>query len=100
MKRVYVSGPMTGIPQHNFPAFNSASALLRDKGYQVVNPAEINPHPGKDSWERCRRNDIRALCECDAIALLPGWESSKGAHLEVHLGHRLGMSISTIQEYT
>ena len=37
--------------------------------------------------------DIKALCDCDAIALMPGWENSKGAHLELHIAHRIGLKV-------
>ena len=46
--RVYISGPMSGLPELNFPAFHAAAASLRAKGLDVVNPAEINAeHPGQ-----------------------------------------------------
>ena len=99
MKSVYLSGPMTGIPKHNFPAFHDAATELRSMGFRVVNPAEINSVPGANSWEQCLRNDIKALCDCDAIILLPGWEGSRGAHLEVHIAHRVGMQIARIQDH-
>lgn len=97
MKRIYISGPMTGLPELNFPAFNAAAAALRAKGLEVVNPAEINPE-GEKTWEQCMRADIKALCDCDTLAMLPGWENSKGAHLEVHLAHRLGMKVMPIAD--
>jgi hypothetical protein len=81
---------MTGIPEHNFPAFHEWSARLRADGFDVVSPAEI---PDADSWELCLRADIRELTSCDALALMPGWENSKGANLELHLAHRLGLKI-------
>ena len=90
--RVYLSGPMAGLPELNFPAFNAAAATLRAKGLTVVNPAELNPDTAM-TWEQCMRADIKALCDCDALAMLPGWERSKGAHLELHVAHRLGMQI-------
>lgn len=90
--RVYLSGPMTGLPDLNFPAFRAAAAALRAKGIDVVSPAEISAE-NPDSWESCMRADIKALCDCDALVILPGWESSNGAHLEVHIAHRLGMKI-------
>jgi hypothetical protein len=95
MKRLYLSGPMTGLPDLNFPAFNEAAATLRAQGLEVVNPAEINPS-GSVTWEACMRADIKALCDCDAIVLLPGWERSSGANLELHLAHRLGLQITFI----
>lgn len=92
MMRVYLSGPMTGIADLNFPAFNAEAARLRASGFEVVNPAEINPD-SEMSWEACMRADIRALCDCDILALMPGWHGSRGAHLETHVAHRLGLRI-------
>lgn len=91
-KTVYISGPMSGLPQLNFPAFHAAAQQLRGLGLNAVNPAEINPDSAM-SWEACMRADIKALCDCDAIALLPGWERSKGAHLELHIAHRLNLDV-------
>ncbi|MFZ2541677.1 MAG: dATP/dGTP pyrophosphohydrolase domain-containing protein [Gallionella sp.] len=91
MKRIYLSGPMSGLPGHNFPAFHAQAAQLRASGYIVVNPAETD-HNGK-SWEDCLRTDIKELCTCDTIALMPGWERSKGANLELHVAHRVGMEV-------
>lgn len=88
--RVYLSGPMSGIAESNFPAFREHAARLRADGYEVVSPAEIQE---AGTWELCLRNDIRELVTCDAIALMPGWESSKGANLELHIAHRLGMEV-------
>ena len=92
MKKIYISGPMTGIPDLNFPAFNAAASHLRSQSFDVINPAEINPDTSKP-WDECLKSDIKALCDCDAIALLPGWENSKGAHLELHIAHRVGMEV-------
>jgi hypothetical protein len=98
---LYLSGPMTGLPQLNFPAFHAAAARLRALGYTVTNPAELNattsgPEP---TWEQCMRADIKALCDCDAIALLPGWVNSQGAHLEVHIAHRLALRIGSVDDF-
>ena len=90
--RIYVAGPMTGIEELNFPAFHAAAARLRAEGHHVENPAEINPDPAA-KWEDCMRADIVKLLECEAIALLPGWEKSRGATLEHHIATSLGMSV-------
>jgi hypothetical protein len=88
--RLYLSGPMSGIPELNFPAFNAAAAQLRVDGYEVINPAEITTDHGA-RWEDCLRLDIAQLVTCEAIALLPGWENSRGARLEEHIASELGM---------
>ena len=105
--RVYLSGPMKGYPESNFPAFNAFAAALRARGHEVVNPAEIDPgmpQPEEDSpdWQAfylaCLRADIKALCDCQAIALMPGWERSSGAHLELHIAHRVGLQVKSAGE--
>lgn len=88
--RVYIAGAMSGLPDLNFPAFHRAAAQLRALGYQVVNPAEINTDPAAD-WLTCMRADIKQLVDCDAIAMLPGWEQSKGATLERLIAVGLGL---------
>lgn len=81
---------MSGIADNNFPAFHRWAAKLRADGFDVVSPAEIEE---ADTWELCLRAGLRELCTCDAIALMPGWEGSRGAHLELHVAHRLGMKV-------
>jgi hypothetical protein len=88
--RCYVAGPMTGIEALNFPAFHAAAAILRARGYEVVNPAEINADPSA-GWDACMRADIAQLVTCDCIALLPGWEKSRGATIEARLAGDLGI---------
>lgn len=80
---------MSGVPEHNFPAFNEQAKRLRALGYKVVNPAELNPEG--TSWADCMRKDIAQLVTCDTIAKLDGWQNSKGATVEVELARKLGM---------
>ncbi len=90
--KIYISGPMTGLPDLNFPAFYAAAAELRAVGLDVVNPAEICPDHAM-AWADCMRADIVALMDCDAIVLLDGWVDSKGARLERHIAVQLGMAV-------
>lgn len=105
--KVYLSGPMTGYESENRPAFHAAAAALRECGFDVVNPAELNPGPPPSErdlhayeafYNACMRVDIKALCDCEAIALMPGWERSKGAHLELHIAHRVGLQVWQVGE--
>jgi hypothetical protein len=90
--RIYVAGPMTGIEDFNFPAFNAAADLLRCGGWTVENPAEHGIVDGAD-WADYLAYDLTRLGLCGAIYLLPGWENSKGAQLEVLVAQRLGMEV-------
>jgi len=112
---IYLAGAMSGIPEFNFPAFHQAAAKLRADGHSVFNPAErdIERHNGIDiskgnetgsqefatekfgfSLRDALADDTWYICkEADAIAMLPGWENSKGARAEhtlsVALGHKI-----------
>lgn len=44
------------------------------------------------------RADIKALCDCDHVVVLPGWEKSRGATLEVFIATQLGMRVTTLYE--
>lgn len=87
---IYISGPMSGLPDHNFPAFNIAAVLLRRAGYEVLNPAELEVDE-RWGWEMYLRRDIVELMKCDSVALLRNWEFSQGAALEVHIARQLRM---------
>ena len=95
LPRVYLAGPMTGYKDHNFQAFKDHTKWLRNHGYDVVSPEELeNKETGdRKSWEYYLTRDLRELLTCGSIAVLPGWEKSRGATLEVYVGWRLGFEI-------
>ncbi|MGV8293741.1 DUF4406 domain-containing protein, partial [Pseudomonas aeruginosa] len=72
MHRVYLSGPMTGITDFNYPAFNAEEKRIRALGYFVENPAVNMVYRGAP-WETFMRDGIKRLMDCDILALLPGW---------------------------
>lgn len=91
MNRVYIAGPMTGLPEFNFPAFHAAAARLRAHGLEVENPAE-NPAPPCGTWQGWMRKSIAQLITCDAVVLLPNWhDNSDGARTEYMLAVNLRM---------
>jgi hypothetical protein len=89
--RIYISGPMTGQDDHNFPAFHAAAERFRQTGWEVANPAENFDGRTDLPREMYLRTDMVMLAQCDAIALLPGWERSRGATLEAVLASELGL---------
>lgn len=90
--RIYIAGPMTVLPDLNFPAFNAAADALRTQGWHVENPADHGVIEGAQ-WEDYLAYDITRLGTCGAIYLLPGWEKSKGATLEAHIAKTLGLQV-------
>ena len=97
MTRLYVAGPMSGLPDFNYPAFNHAADRLRAFGYETLNPADLealNPTAGvPQKWDWYMRHALRMVLDSEAIALLPGWELSRGANLELHIADQLGMPV-------
>lgn len=91
--RVYIAGPMTGLPKFNYPAFRAAANRLRSIGVTVVSPVEIAEKygaPEEVSADPSKLADLiieelDALGTCDAIYLLPGWQRSVGARRELYL---------------
>jgi hypothetical protein len=90
--RIYVSGPMSGIEQLNFPLFTRTAVHLRNIGWEVINPAEINAGKNAD-WLDCMAADLAAMKGCTAICMLPGWEQSFGARIEHLVAQKLGLDI-------
>ena len=93
MKRVYIAGPMTGLPDFNFPAFNAEAARLRALGWEVENPAE-NRTPPSGEWIDYMRLALPQLMTCDFILLLPGWQESKGACVEKKVANAMGIFVT------
>lgn len=98
VRQIYIAGPMTGRPQFNYPLFNSAAKQLRAVGHFVMNPAENHAPPGA-VWEDYMRMAIAQLLQCECVAVLPEWETSRGASLEVTIAHRLGMPVMQWHRY-
>jgi hypothetical protein len=96
--KVYIAGPMTGYFRFNYPAFNAAQADLEERGHEVLSPA-VHDLTVPKPWDFYMRHAIGLLIQADAIALLPGWDNSRGATLEHIIGGALGMDIRPIEEW-
>ena len=48
MSKLYIAGPMRGIPYYNFPHFYEVEERLIRAGYDVVNPARLDEDEGHD----------------------------------------------------
>lgn len=90
--RVYIAGPMSGYEGYNFPAFFTAATKWREAGWEVINPAELDGQDTNQPWDFYLRRDLKLLVDCDAIAMLPDWELSKGAKLEHYVAMKLGLT--------
>lgn len=99
-KTYYLSGPMSGIPEFNYLAFEAACQHLRGElGLTVVSPHNVqhneNGVVGSLPWTEYLRKDIQEMLAlgCNAIILLPGWSKSRGARLELQMALGLEMDV-------
>lgn len=97
--RIYIAGPMTGLPEFNYPAFFAAEKRLRAGGFDALNPARAEGREGCKSWLDYMRAGIRDVADCDGIALLPGWQASRGAALEAHVARSLDLPVKLLDEW-
>ncbi|MBA3583914.1 MAG: DUF4406 domain-containing protein [Gemmatimonadetes bacterium] len=107
---IYTAGPMTHLPQFNFPAFDAMAANLRAYGHEVISPAELdNPEDRaaalaspdgshldygngvKATWGDFLARDVKLLADggIEAVVVLAGWERSRGARLETFVANAL-----------
>lgn len=89
---VYISGKVSGIEEKARVLFARAEKELKLKGYNPINPMNL-PHCHDKSWHNYMREDIKALCECDAIYMLSNWTDSKGAIIEHRIALYLGLQV-------
>lgn len=80
--KLYLSGPMTGYPNLNYEAFHENAKKLRNWGHEVWSPAECKENEGQP-WHTCMERDFHAVLAADAVAVMDGWETSRGARSEV-----------------
>lgn len=109
---IYIAGPMQGIKDFNFPEFNRVAALFEGDGHTVFNPAQRDikahgqvfhsptgslgdiPPEAQFSLRQALADDTQWIClHADSVAMLPGWEYSKGARVEHALAVALGLEI-------
>lgn len=93
---VYIAGPMTGIKEFNYPAFDAAKTELTSRGILTLNPADselLNDTGKPQTWDWYMRHAIRMVTQSDAVCLLPGWETSKGVAVELTIARALELDV-------
>lgn len=97
--KIYLSGPMTGYPEYNYPLFHQSAAIIRSYGYIVLNPAEFFEGRTDLSKETYMKEDIKAILDCEMVVTLPKWEESSGALLEVEVARACGIPVIDLQDF-
>lgn len=111
MTKVYIAGPMTGIKDWNFPAFFEAERQLEELGYEVINPAHNDgatvqdalqsagtPESPNNLWSYYMKRDLPQVMNVDMLCVLPGWQISKGARLEVTVARAIGLPLMVLKD--
>lgn len=109
----YLSGPMSHLPQFNFPAFRAAANDLRNRGIRITSPHETDtaetqaaamasttgaPTDVPETWGQILARDVQFIADTKdlrGIIFLPGWEKSRGARLEAFVGLLCGREFAT-----
>ena len=97
-RKIYLSGPMTGCERADYVRrFGEAERILRRHGYGCINPCRVwacrfpwlyrlmNALLGKRlAYAVILAYDlILLMTRADGIAMLPGWETSRGEGLRI-----------------
>jgi hypothetical protein len=96
-RSIYISGPMTGLPQYNYPAFFEVENILKskykfNKNLVILNPARIDDgseYKFNHSRAYYIRKSIEMLLKATDIYVLKGWQDSEGAKLEIAIAKEL-----------
>lgn len=92
--KIFVTGPMRGKQDLNRPAFAKATLRLRGVGYEVISPSELDDIELKQGKpldvNHALLRDLGYIVDCQAMAVLPNWQSSAGATGEIRFA--LGLS--------
>ena len=114
---LYLAGPMTGITHYNFPTFDHAREELRNHGYEVGCPAEMdrdegfdpiaNDYDGTENLDKlgfdlkeAMLRDLTMICNwADGLAVLPHWNRSSGAQAEVATAKALNLPVRSVTDW-
>lgn len=94
---IYLSGPMTGLPNFNAEEFSKYAAIYRGQGFDVISPAEMDNGDYSGTYAYYLKRDIACLIDdtrpVSRMYLLPNWHKSKGAQLEKHIAEIIGIEM-------
>jgi len=106
--KLYLAGAMTGHPEHNFPLFDSTAEQLRKEGHEIFNPADLTRdrfgsyanfmkmslEEQQDAVRWLLAKELSWIClHADGVALLPNWETSRGARAEKATAEAVGLRV-------
>lgn len=96
MKKIYLSGKMTGLETKDIiKTFAKYEKQLIDEGHAVLNPAVMwnLQAPERFTPAGYLTIDFAMMDNCNTIAVIPGYEDSKGVQAELDYAKELKMEI-------
>lgn len=100
-KSIYVSLPITGMPEGQQESIAASKRKMLAKEYDVITPFDLQKildgickeHGSDPNYIDYLFSDIVALMLCDAIYMCHGWEYSKGCLAEFYFARAIGIDI-------
>lgn len=99
--KVYICGPITGMAGLNKDLFDKAEEVFKKMGKIVTNPHKLVPieliekyiDEPKRLWTEAMRICLPSVATQDAVFVLDGWNSSRGATVEIFTAQTLGIPV-------
>ena len=92
-RRIYISMPISG---YDYQERKELSVFvqreLEQRDYEVFNPM-FNGLPKDATTNEHMRTDLKMLCECDEIIMLPKWNHSAGCTQELGVATAIGCNV-------
>lgn len=107
--KCYISGAITGVKDFE-RQFEKAEDLLKKNpekfgltdDSEIVNPCQLGKLVEvlkiEPTWTDYMRFDIAELMNCNSIAMLPNYQQSEGAKLELYLAEKLNMEVIYLKD--
>ena len=104
MKKIYLSGKMTGLQDFGKEHFDNAEKTLKELNPDCIifNPIKIskqianrlNKEIEDIEYHTFLKEDLKILLECDEVLMLENWQDSNGAIIEHNLAKDVGIEIN------
>lgn len=101
MKKIYLSGPITGRQKDEYRLhFATVESNIRGRAcangleFSFFNPTSLRlDHLEAPKWSDYMKSCIAELITCDGVAVLAGWQCSRGSRIELMVADALGIPI-------